>query len=300
MTSRHNFHLVKLEVEEDHMLEEEEEAHKKVEEKTLQNQVEGVAIKIQVNVQAKIKHKVRDDPIHFENVVKEEKWIAAMKEEIEAIENNETWELMNLPQGKEVIGVKWVYKTKRNIEGKIERIDAYLLDKGFDKCDGEPTLYIKESDGKLIIVVLYVDDLILTGSDDFLIVDFKEVMNSEFEMTDLGLLRYFLGIEMKQRENGIFISQEKFVAYILERFNIQNSKPAPTPTAMGLKLSKEDCKNNANSALYKSMIGNLMYLTTTWPDIMYEVSLVSRFMETPKEIHWQATKRSLRYFKGKK
>lgn len=71
------------------------------------------------------------------------------------------------------------------------RIDAYLLDNGSDKCDGELTLYIKETDGKILIVVLYVDDLIFTGIDDFLIVDFKEVMRSEFEMTDLGLLRFF-------------------------------------------------------------------------------------------------------------
>jgi len=74
------------------------------------------------------------------------------------------------------------------------KIDAYLLDNGFDKCDDEPILYIKEGDGKILIVILYVDDLSFTGNDDFLIVDFKQVMKNEFEMTDLGLLRYFLGI----------------------------------------------------------------------------------------------------------
>eukprot|EP00253_Pinus_taeda_P013376 PITA_13376 len=153
------------------------------------------------------------------------------------------------------------------------KIDAYLLENGFDKCD---------------------------GSDDFLIIDFKEVMKIEFEMTDLGLLRYFLGIEVKQIENGIFISQEKYVADILERFNMQNRKPAPTPNVMGLKLNKEYCSSNINLTLYKSMVGSLMYLTTTRPDIMYVGSLVSRFMETPKETHWQATKRILRYFNGTK
>eukprot|EP00253_Pinus_taeda_P010659 PITA_10659 len=226
---------------------------------------------------------------------------------------------MDLPQGKQVIGVKWVYKTKSNVDGKIERhkarlvvkgykqqhgryyvetlapvarmemvrtvvaistqhkwkvykidvksmflngvlkeIDAYLLDNGFNKCDGEPTLYIKENDGKILIVVLYVDDLIFSGSDDFVIVDFEQVMKNEFEMIDLGSLRYFLGIEVKQIENGIFISQEK---YVLERFKMRNSKPTPTPTR---------------------------------PDIMYVVSLVSRFMETSKEMHWQASKMILR------
>jgi len=153
-------------------------------------------------------------------------------------------------------------------------IDAYLLDNGFNKCDGEPTLYIKESNGEILIVVLYVYDLIFTGSDDFLIVDLKEVMKSEFEITDLGLLRYFLGIEVKKIENDNFISQEKYVVDILERFKMQNSKPTPTPTIMGLKLSKEDCSSNVNPTLYEIMIGSLMYLTTTRPDIMYVVSLV--------------------------
>ena len=88
-------------------------------------------------------------------------------------------------------------------------IDAYLLDNGFDKYDSEPTLYIKESDGKILIVILYVDDLIFIGSDDFLIVDFKQVMKNESEiMIDLGLLRYFLGIEVKQTENDIFLSSK--------------------------------------------------------------------------------------------
>lgn len=174
------------------------------------------------------------------------------------------------------------------------------MDNGFDKCDGDTTLYIKESDGKLLIVVLYVDDLIFTGSDDFLIIYFKEVVKSEFEITDLGLLRYSLGIEVKQQENGIFISQVKYVANILERFNMDNNKPAPTPTVMGLELSKEDYSNNANMTLYKSMMGSLMYLTATRPDIMYTVSLVSRFMETPEETHWQVVKKILRYVNGTK
>eukprot|EP00253_Pinus_taeda_P036168 PITA_36168 len=128
----------------------------------------------------------------------------------------------------------------------------------------------------------------------------KKVMKNEFEMTDLGLLRYFLGIEVKQIENGIFISQEKYVANILERFNMQNNKIAPTPTIVGLKSSKEDCNSNVNSTLDKSMIGILMYLTATRLDIMYAMSLVSRFMETPKETHWKAAKRIVRYANGTK
>ena len=80
----------------------------------------------------------------------------------------------------------------------------------FSKSDREPTLYIKEENGNMLIIFLYVDDLIFTGNDNFQIGEFKEAMKNEFEMTDLGLLKYFLGIEVKQMNNGIFISQEKY------------------------------------------------------------------------------------------
>lgn len=210
------------------------------------------------------------------------------------------------PPGYEIEGQEdKVYRLRKGLYGLKQasctwynRIDSYLLDNGFNKCDNDPTLYITESEGKILIVILYVDDLIFTGSDDFLITDFKQVMKSEFGMTNLGLLRYFLGIEVKQTENGIFISQAKYVAKFLERFKTQNSKSAPTQTIIGLKLRKEDCSSNVNPTLYKSMICSLMYLTATRPDIMYAVSLVSRFMETPKETHSQATKMILRYVNG--
>ena len=133
---------------------------------------------------------------------------------------------------------KALYGLKQAPRAWYSRIDSYLLENGFEKCEGEPTLYIKEQDGKILIVVLYVDDVIFTGNDDCLIERFKTVMKEEFEMTDMGLLRYFLGIEVEQDENGIFISQAKYVNEILERFNVQECKAAITPTVMGLKLSR--------------------------------------------------------------
>eukprot|EP00253_Pinus_taeda_P023258 PITA_23258 len=123
-------------------------------------------------------------------------------------------------------------------------------------------------------------------------------MKEEFEMTDMGLLRYFLGIEVDQNENGIFISQTKYVNEVLGRFNMQEWKAVITPTVMGLKLSKVDSSRDFDPSLYKSIVGSLMYLTATRPDIMFDVSLISRFMERPKEAHWQAAKIILRYVKG--
>eukprot|EP00253_Pinus_taeda_P025562 PITA_25562 len=159
---------------------------------------------------------------------------------------------------------KALYGLKQAPRAWYSRIDSYLLEKGFEKCEGEPTLYIKE----------------------------KEVMEEEFEMTDMGLLRYFLGIEVEQNGNGIFISQAKYVNEVLEKFKMQESKATITPTIMGLKLSKEDNNKDFDPSLYKSIVGSLMYLIATRPDIMHVVSLISRFMDRPKEAHWQMIRKA--------
>jgi hypothetical protein len=125
-------------------------------------------------------------------------------------------------------------------------------------------------------------------------------MKDEFEMTHLGLMRYFLGIEVHQSKNGIFISQYKNEHEILKRFNMMNSKATPTPVITRFKLSKEYKGSKVGPTLFKRLVGSLMYLTATRPDIMYGVSLISRFMENPKESHWKEGKRILRYVNGKK
>ena len=180
---------------------------------------------------------------------------------------------------------KALYGLKQAPRAWYSRIDSCPLENGFEKCEGEPTLYIKEKDGKLLIIVLYVDDVTFTGNDDYFIENFKTVMKEEFEMTDMDLLRHFLGIEVEQNGNGIFISQWKYVNEVLEIFNMQERKVAITPIVMGLKLSKEDNSKDFDPSLYKSIVGSLIYLTATRPDIMFVVSLISRFMERPKEAH---------------
>eukprot|EP00253_Pinus_taeda_P016845 PITA_16845 len=160
---------------------------------------------------------------------------------------------------------KALYGLKQAPRAWYSRIDSYLLENEFDKCDGEPTVYIKEKDGKILIVVLYVDDVIFTGNDDYLIKNFKSVMKEEFEMTDMDLIC---------------------------------KSAAITSTVMGLKLNKEDNSKDFDPSLYKSIVGSLMYLTATRPNIMFAVSLISRFMERPKEAHWQAAKRILSDWAG--
>lgn len=121
---------------------------------------------------------------------------------------------------------------------------------------------------------------------------------NEFEMTDLGKLHHFLGINVQQTQGGIFISQEKYASEILKKFKMENANPVATPCITGLKLSKEGEGKLVNATMFRSLVGNLMYLTATRPDIMFVVSMISRFMEKPYSNHWEAAKRVLRYIKG--
>ncbi|XP_052478408.1 secreted RxLR effector protein 161-like [Gossypium raimondii] len=121
---------------------------------------------------------------------------------------------------------------------------------------------------------------------------------AEFKMTDLGELHHFLGIEVHQSEKGIFISQESYAKEVLKQFMMENANPVSTPCITSLKLSKEGEGKLVNSTIFRSLVGKLMYLTSTRPDIVYVVSLVSRFIEKPYSNHWEVAKRILRYVKG--
>ncbi|GKV40339.1 hypothetical protein SLEP1_g47998 [Rubroshorea leprosula] len=267
------------------------------------------------------------EPLNFEEAAVDKKWKHAMDEEIKAIQKNGTWELVTLPKGQKAIGVKWVYKVKKNAQGKVEkykarlvakgyiqeygidydevfapvarletirliislvaqnkwkiyqmdvkfaflngyleeevyvqqplgyvvkghedrvlklkkalyglkqaprawysRIDKYFQDHAFTKCPHEHALYVKEDKTRgFMLVCLYVDDLIFTGNNANMFEEFKKAMTQEFEMTDIGLMCYYLGIEVKQNEDGIFISQEAYAKKVLEKFEMANCKPA--------------------------------------------------------------------------
>ena len=151
-----------------------------------------------------------------------------------------------------------------------------------------------------LILCLYVDDLIYTGNNSQMMEEFKKAMMQKYEMTDLGLMRYFLGMQVKQRPRQIFISQEKYVDDLLKKFNMQDCKPLATPMAMNKKLSKDDGQNKVDATVYRSLVGSLIYLTNSRLDIVHAVSIVSRFMSNPSKAHFAAAKRILRYVKGTK
>jgi hypothetical protein len=123
-------------------------------------------------------------------------------------------------------------------------------------------------------------------------------MKTEFEMTDLGMMNYFLGIEVNQSKDGIFIFQTKYVKDRLKRFRMVNYKPVVTPIATGTKLCKNDEGSCVDKTLYKILVVSLRYLTTRRSDILFVVIFISRFMESLKNTHWQYGKRILRYVAG--
>lgn len=194
---------------------------------------------------------------------------------------------------------KALYGLKQAPRAWYSRIDSYLCSKNFRRSENDATLYVKRfSNDDVLVVSLYVDDLLVTGNNMEELMNFKNEMQKQFEMTDLGDMKYFLGLEVHQSMDGIFICQQKYAQEILKKFKMQDSKPVPTPLVLNAKLSKEDGDEMADARSYRSLIGSLLYLTATRSDLMYSASLLSRFMQQPSQTHFAAAKRVLRYLKG--
>ncbi|GKF42981.1 uncharacterized mitochondrial protein-like protein, partial [Tanacetum coccineum] len=132
---------------------------------------------------------------------------------------------------------------------------------------------------------VYVDDIIFGFTNKELCTGFEKLMKDKFQMSSMGELTFFLGLQVKQKEDGIFINQDKYVAEILKKFNYSNVKSASTPVDLEKPLVKDGDANDVNVHLYRSMIGSLMYLTTSRLNIMFAVCAYARFQVTPKTSH---------------
>lgn len=339
-----------------------------------------------------------DEPTTYREASKRRVWIEAMNAEIASIERNKTWKLVDLPKNRKAIGLKWVYKVKRDPEGRVIKhkarivakgyvqkygvdyeevfapvarietvrlilalagsygwqvhhldvksaflngdleeevyvtqpegfqrkgeenrvfklakalyglkqaprawnscLDQYLRSLGFVRCDHEYSVYTKKEKDEDLIIGVYVDDLIVTGSREDLIQAFKKDMKVKFEMSDLGLLSYYLGIEVNQSKDGISLKQEAYARSLLRKTRMLECNPTKSPMEHKLKLTRDGDGKLINPTEYRSLVGGLRYLTHTRPDIAFAVGLVSRFMERPTEQHLQAVKGILRYVKG--
>ena len=135
----------------------------------------------------------------------------------------------------------------------------------------------------------------ITGSSKKEISSLKDAMNHAFSMTDLGLLSQFLGLEIAQTKNGIKVHQSKYALDLLNKFNMKDFEQSKTPFLSGVKLEEVDSSPMVNNTLYRKLIGCLLYITHTRTDLSYVVSVASRYMDQPHEIHWKASKRILNF-----
>ena len=177
-------------------------------------------------------------------------------------------------------------------------MDSFLLATDFSRCHSDNTVYTKRIDGHLIIPVLYVDDLILTSNDPKLINHVKSILKKKFDMTDLGYLHYFLGLQVLQSKEGICLSQSKYACDLLHRFHMEDCKPATSPFQSEVKLSLTCTSPKVDATLYRQLVGSLLYLTNSHSDISFTVGLVAQYMQDPHERHWKASKRILQYIRG--
>jgi hypothetical protein len=178
------------------------------------------------------------------------------------------------------------------------KLDATMAELGFARCVTEHALYTRRRGKEELIVGVYVDDLIVTGARAQDIARFKEEMGAKFRMSDLGALSYYLGIEVKQSADAVKLGQRAYALKLLERAGMAGCKTVATPMEERIKLSRASTAAKIDASLYRSIVGGLRWLTHTRPDIAFAVGYVSRFMEDPREDHWTAVKRLLRYVQG--
>lgn len=193
---------------------------------------------------------------------------------------------------------KALYSLKKVPRAWYGRLNSYLHKSDFHRSKNEPTLYVKVKGADMIVVCIHVDDIIYTGSCDFLITEFKNNMMHEFEMSDLGLLHFFLGLQVVQTRDGVFISQEKYASDMLNKYNMLNCNASSTPINANEKLYLKDGTTKANGTLFRGLVGGLLYLTHTRLDILFAVSLVFRFMHTPSVHHFRTARHILYYIQA--
>eukprot|EP00253_Pinus_taeda_P007074 PITA_07074 len=182
--------------------------------------------------------------------------------------------------------VNSLYGLKQAPRAWYEKLTEHLLKLNFKHFDlDDATLFVKKVGKTVVYLVVYVDDLLMTGNNESYIASIKKELGRSFEMTDLGYVHYYLGIEVTQRPKSIFISQKKYIRDLLNRFGMTEYNPLTTPMEQNLKLTSIEGKEFEDATKYRQLVRSLNYLTTTRPDILFVVGILSRFLQKPCEGH---------------
>ncbi|GJU37243.1 putative ribonuclease H-like domain-containing protein [Tanacetum coccineum] len=193
--------------------------------------------------------------------------------------------------------IKALYGLHQAPRAWYETLSSFLMENGFRRGTIDKTLFIKKKKSDIMLVQVYVDDIIFGSTKKSMCTEFEDCMHKRFQMSSMGELTFFLGLQVKQQPDGIFISQDKYVADILKKFDFCSIRTATTPIESNKPLVKDEDGVDVDVHVYRSMIGSLMYLTTSRPDIMFVVCACARFQVTPKASHLNAVKRIFRYLK---
>jgi hypothetical protein len=190
--------------------------------------------------------------------------------------------------------IKALYGLRQALRAWNSKLDKELLALGFVRSKLEHVVYRRSNNKSFLLVGVYGDDLVISGPDVRDIMKFKQEMMRKFSMSDLGLLSYYLGIEVKQEAGQIMLSQNSYAKKILESAGMINCNPCATPMESRLKLYKnKDGDIVVEPTAYRSIIGSLRYIVNTRPDMAFAVGVVSRYMEAPNKDHWAAIKHVL-------
>ncbi|CAL1403622.1 unnamed protein product [Linum trigynum] len=192
---------------------------------------------------------------------------------------------------------KSLYGLKQASRQWFSKLTDTLIRVGYVQSKADHSLFYKATDTSYTCILIYVDDLVLGGNDLSEITALKEVLDKEFSIKDLRNLKFFLGIEVARSTTGIHLSQRKYTLEIIEQANVLDSKSVSTPMDYKVHLSNDPDSLFEDPELYRTLVGKLVYLTTTRPDISYATQQLSHFMSSPTDIHYKVVLRVIRYLK---
>lgn len=181
---------------------------------------------------------------------------------------------------------------------KLPELKSFLVQVGFTNSRADSSLFIYCKNGIVAYFLVYVDDIILTGSNTQFIEQFVMQLSNRFSLKDLGPIHQFLGVEVINTPTGLFLSQHRYIIELLEQFNMSWAKEVATPMSKGALLTLSDKSPLVDPTPFRKLVGSLQYLAFTRPDVSFTVNKLSQYMHAPTEIQWQSLKRVLRYLKG--
>ncbi|CAL1399701.1 unnamed protein product [Linum trigynum] len=192
-----------------------------------------------------------------------------------------------------------LYGLKQAPRAWFDKFHSTILTLGFQQSLNDPSLFTRHTGAGLVVLLIYVDDMIITGDDSAGITALTDGLHASFNLKELGFVDYFLGLEVKRSSAGILLYQTRYVDDLLETARFAECTPVSTPMEMNLKLGRESGDLLPDGGKhYRSVVGSLIYLTSTRPDIAYAVQIVSQFMSSPRTDHLAAVHRILRYLQG--